>query len=214
MKNLNPYCGLNQIRKGYLCLPRQIILDSVRDKVLKVNELSYFLIFLLSADWDSDPHRKGFIRHDLKKLSGVWKIPYQTLTDNLTKLIYKKIITKERSTPKIPDFDRFTFSRANQTVRQTYTNEELEQYFDNLFPNSEIPLQPKRKSLPLFNSSSKVEFSNVLEEQREFTDSDKVWLNLSRLENDVLEVFFKNDFDLYQRSSCVGSKGEQCGLEF
>src|SRR3989338_88931 len=159
MKNLNPYAGLNQIRRGYLCITRQMPLDNLRNGVLSVNELGYFLIFLISADWDRNQDRKGFIRYDLRKLSDIWKIPYQTLNDNLIKLIKKNVIIKERNTPKIPDFDRFTFSGANQIAKQTYTNEESKQYFDNLFSNSEIPLQPKRKSPIPFNTSSKSEFS-------------------------------------------------------
>ena len=66
MKNLNPYAGLNQIRRGYLCITRQMPLDNLRNGVLSVNELGYFLIFLISADWDRNQDRKGFIRYDGK----------------------------------------------------------------------------------------------------------------------------------------------------
>ena len=144
--------------------------------------------------------RKGFIRHDLQRLSKIWKIPYQTLNDNLTNLIKKKVIVKESDTPKVPDFDRFTPSGENQIAKQKYTNEELERYFDNLFPNSEIPLQTKRKNPSPFNTSSKDSFKSVNEDRNEFTDSDKKWINMSQLEQDVLEVFLNNNFELYQQS--------------
>jgi len=211
MKNLNPYSGLNQIRQGYLCVLRQIPLDHIRSGTLKVHELGYFFIFLLSTDWDKDPNRKGFIRHDLKRLSAIWNIPYTTLGENLEKLIKKKVIIKRLKTPKIPNFNRFTSSGAQLIAKETktYTNEELDQYFDNLSLNSEIPLRSKRKPPLPFRVSSKSEFNRSDLQQAMFTEDDKEWIdnnhavkeksvNRGIIESDIVEVFFNGNWSTYK----------------
>jgi len=159
MKNLNPTSGLRQIVSGYLYLPRQIIIDYVKTKKIKPSELGYFIIFLISADWDKNEYRKGFIRFKLKELAVIWNISYSTLYSNIKKLFGKELLFKEKDTLKIKDFDLFIKKGAEHLVKNKITDLEIKKLFpDSIgrfhnFENSET------KNSISFKSSSKVGFN-------------------------------------------------------
>lgn len=159
MKNLNPASGLKQIVNGYICLPRKIIFEFIRDKKIKPAELGYFIILLNSADWDNDIHRKGYVRHELTKLSAIWDIPYTTLYGYARILQDKQLLIIERNTPKINNFDWFTSKGAQTFVKNKPANEYLNKLFPNLLNTSEISENDEAKDTLPFRVSSKVEFN-------------------------------------------------------
>lgn len=155
MKNLNPMAGIRQMVTGYFCVSRLDVIDLVRQDKLKAQELGYFFIFLTSTDWDSDVYRKGFIRHDLKRLSKIWNIPSQTLRDNLKKLMNKKVLIIENETPKIKDFDSFTYSIASQKAKEYHSDEFLTDYFKKTISDPGTSLELKQKVPNSFKTSFK-----------------------------------------------------------
>lgn len=159
MKNLNPASGLRQIVSGYLCLPRKIILEFIRDKKIKPAELGYFIILLNSADWDTDIYRKGYIRHEFTNLSAIWDIPHTTLYDYAKTLRDKQLLIKDNGAHKIANFDYFTSKGAQTFVKDKPTDEYLNRVFSKLLNTSEIPENDEAKDRSLFRVSSKVDFN-------------------------------------------------------
>jgi len=165
MKSLNPASGLKQITNGYLHFPRIMFLKLIKSKKLKPVELGYFIIFLISADWDSSLYRKGFIRHALSRLSKIWGIPYTTLYDYVKKLTDAKLLTADKNTPKINNFEHFESKGAKAFIQKNkLTDQELKFLFPKLLNNFEISEKSLAKKpsafKDYFNVSSKVE-SNV-----------------------------------------------------
>lgn len=147
MRNLDPHSGLKQIITGSFPVARFEIVELVRRNKLTPLELGYFLIFLSSADWDKDKYRCGYVRLELHKLSKIWNTPLSTLRDNLNKLIKKNVmVIGEDGVPKIINFPNFTLSGSSTISKTKYSDDFVEEYFDNSFPKTE-------------NSSSKNEIS-------------------------------------------------------
>jgi hypothetical protein len=163
LKNLNPYAGFRQITSGYICLSRLPILTAIKNKKIKPGELGYFIIFLLSADWDTGPHRKGLIRYTQSDLSKMWGIPLSTLNGQLPKSIEANLIEDIKGAMKIVDFDQYTPSFANKNAKNKMSNEELQQLFPNMFntadvspDNNEISETLQSNEPPPFRDSFKV----------------------------------------------------------
>lgn len=171
MKNLNPSSGLKQITKGYICVQRRHILELVKGGILKPNELGFYLILVLSTDWDSDKYRKGYIRHELLQLSKIWNISYSTFTDNINILVEKGLVTKERinqqTVHSIPNFDAFTQKVASATAKEFLSNKCLKDLFPNLLSNYEISENTQANESDSFRGS----YKNGL------SDEDKNWIN-------------------------------------
>lgn len=159
MKNLNPASGLRQIVSGYICIPRKIIFELIRDKKIKPSELGYFIILLNSADWDTDIYRKGYIRHEFTKLSTIWDIPCTTLYDYAKTLRDKQLLIVNNGTHKITNFDYFTSKGAQTFVKNKPTDEYLNRVFSKLLGASEISEDNKANDTLHFNVSSKVDFN-------------------------------------------------------
>ena len=132
LKNLNPNTGLRQVSSGYLCLPRLFIINLIKND-LKPLELGYFIIFLQSADWDTDKYRHGYIRHSLENLSKIWGLNQSTLTQNCNKLIEKNLIIKKNNTLMISNFERFTSKKAQQESKNKLDNVELQVLFPEIY---------------------------------------------------------------------------------
>ena len=204
MKNLNPKSGLKQIVNGYLCLPRKIFFQFIKEKKLTPNELGYYLIAIMSADWDGDKYRHGFIRHELQKLSAIWGKPYGTLHGNFKKLVEKELLEVDQSTFKVKNFHNFTSNGALEFVGDNRVkDEDLKQYFPNIVNDFEIPKKQQSRDSCSFRSSSKGE-SSISLNRLEFSRGDKLVISngldkggLGRLERDVVDVFFKGDWDYY-----------------
>lgn len=156
MKNLNPVSGLKQITNGYICLPRRMVVELLKNKKIKQLELGYFIIFLISADWDTDVFRNGFIRHELPRLSKIWGIPYTTLQEHATNLVEKQLLITEKDTLKINNFERFTSGGAQTFVKNKPTDQDLKKLFPELFSNSGISEDLLAGSSSCFKDSSKV----------------------------------------------------------
>lgn len=155
MKNLNPASGLKQIVSGYICLPRKIIFELIKDKKIKPSELGFFIILLISADWDNDIYRKGYIRHEWTKLSNIWEIPYTTLYDYIKKFRDKQLLTINNNTPQIINFEEFTSKGAQVFVKDKPTNQDLKKLFPKLLNISEISEHDEAKDVYHFRGSSK-----------------------------------------------------------
>lgn len=169
MKNLNPTSGLRLITSGYMCLPRRIILQLVRNNEIKPIDLGFFIIFLISTDWDKNLHRFGYIRHEMIHLSKIWNIPYSTLEQHLTTLIKKGFIVIDRETPKIPGFHRFTPNRTQERMNTKLSDDDLKNIFPNILHDYVIPEQSQSATTHSFSSSFKSEL-NVRNEKGGFTD--------------------------------------------
>lgn len=137
MKNLNPHAGYSQITTGTFYVPRGLIVDLIRNKKLKTNELSFYLLAILSADWNAGEHRYGLIRHNLKDLSQILKIPNSTFTENLNKLIDKGLLSKHSNAIRVNNFDYFQKAKAYKSKNQN--NEILEQLKEIPKKDCEIP---------------------------------------------------------------------------
>jgi hypothetical protein len=167
LKNLNPYSGLRQLTSGYICLPRLPILTKIKNKKIKPGELGYFIISLLSADWDTDPERKGSIRHNTSDLSKIWGIPQSTLSGQLLKLVKASQIENKNDVMKFVDFDQYTFMVASQNAKKKLTDEELKQLFPNLLGPTDVS--------PYNNEISEI---HQIKESQSFRDSFKVLLKV------------------------------------
>lgn len=159
MKNLNPVSGLKQITGGYICLPRKIVVELLKNKKLKQLELGYFIIFLVSADWDTDVFRNGFIRHELPRLSRIWGIPYTTLQEHAINLVKKQLLVTEKNTLKINNFEQFTSKGAQVFVKDKPTVQDLKKLFPKLLNISEISENNEAKDTFPFRDSSKDKFN-------------------------------------------------------
>jgi len=137
MKNLNPRNGLRQIITGGIYITRYDVIDLVITKKLTPNQLAYFLMFLVSADWDPGEFRQGYIRHDLKRLARIWGKPYTTVMSHLKKLTDKNVILNKHKTPQIANLSYFNSTLAKLNFRKTYTDEFIDNYFKNLDNKSE-----------------------------------------------------------------------------
>ena len=160
MKNLNPISGLRQITSGYIYLPRKMILELIRNKKIKPSELGYFIILLVSADWDTSIYRKGYIRHEFTRLSTIWNIPCSTLYDYSKTLRNKQLLDTGNDTLKITNFDCFTYKGAETLVKNKPTNEYLEQLLLKSISASEIS-EKVEAEVPLSFSVSSNSVSNV-----------------------------------------------------
>lgn len=169
MKNLDQTSGLRQVVKGYVCLPRRIILESIKSRKMKPIDLGYFIIFLISTDWDSDPNRFGFIRHEINQLAKIWNIPYSTLEQHLKALIEKGFIVNDRKMPKILEFNLFTSSGAQDSSSIKLSDEDLKNIFPNLLHDYVIQEKPQSISPFSFSSSFKSEL-NIHDEKGGYTD--------------------------------------------
>jgi len=173
MKNLNPNSGLRQVCTGKIYIPRRVILEHVRNKTLTVNDLGYFIIALISADWNEGDYRYGLVRHDIRKLAKVWNIPESTLGGNLQKLINKGVLTKKLDTFQVNDFKYFEKAHAykneslsDEDLKEIFGNSLLENGFPLLNPeipllNPEIPLHDLSKVPKVLNVSLKVVINKV-----------------------------------------------------
>lgn len=161
MKNLNPSAGLKQIANGYICLPRKKILELIKNRKIKPLELGYFIILLVSADWDNDEFRYGFIRHESSRLSAIWGIPYATLRDNIVELTKKGVLIADRNTPKITDFHNFTLKGAQSFVssKTKAVSEEPKNTSSIVSIDSEISEKSQPTDNSPFNASFKSEFN-------------------------------------------------------
>lgn len=159
MKNLNPASGLKQITSGYICLPRKAVVELIKDKEINQLELGYFIIFLISADWDTDVFRNGFIRHELPRLSEIWGIPYTTLQEHATNLVKQHLLITEKNTLKINNFEQFTSKGAQAFVKNKPTNQDLKRFFPELLNASEISENDEAKDMLHFRGSSKGKFN-------------------------------------------------------
>jgi hypothetical protein len=137
MKNLNPNSGLKQIAVGKLYLPRRIILENIRNKTLTPNELGYFIIALISADWNEGEYRYGLIRHEIKNLAKIWNIPESTFGGNFKKLINNGVLTKNLNTFQVNDFEYF--QKAHAYKNESLSDEDLKEIFGNSLLETEIP---------------------------------------------------------------------------
>jgi len=159
MKNLNPTSGLKQITSGYICLPRKTIVELLKNREINQLELGYFIIFLISADWDTDVFRNGFIRHELPRLSGIWGIPYSTLQEHAANLVKQHLLITEKNTLKINNFERFTSKGAQAFVKDRPTTQDLKKLFPKLLNISEISENDETKDVFPFRDSSKGKFN-------------------------------------------------------
>lgn len=185
MKNLNPSSGLKQITNGYICLPRKKILELIKSRKIKPPELGYFIIFLLSADWDKDEYRCGFIRHESSELSAIWGIPYATLRDKIVGLTRKGVLITEKNTPKIANFNHFTLKGAQSYVSAETKTVNDEPISDSGRPsnNSEISENLQATDSSSFNTSFKSEFNvyprRVVIQQRVRSEEEYQQLSIS-----------------------------------
>lgn len=159
MKNLNPASGLKQITSGYICLPRKAVVELFRNREINQLELGYFIIFLISADWDTDIFRNGFIRHELPRLSEIWGIPYTTLQEHANNLVKQHLIITEKNTLKINNFEQFTSKGAQAFVKDKTTNQDLKKLFPKLLTISEISENDEANDTFPFRDSSKDKFN-------------------------------------------------------
>lgn len=138
MRNLNPHSGLKQLITGSYSVVRSEVLDLARKHQLSALEIGYFIIFLTSADWDPDKDRFGLVRNDLNKLAKAWNIPTSTFRDNLKRLIQKQVITlRVDGVPKIVNFENYTYSKSSELAKKRYSDEFIENYFENSFSKTE-----------------------------------------------------------------------------
>lgn len=177
MKNHNPSSGLKQISRGYLYIPRDIILDLIRHRGLKLHELGFFLICLVSTDWDNNQYRFGLIRHEIKRLALIWKMPISTVSNKIASLIRKDLLSKDQDRLEVLDFSRFTHHQAQQDAKRNITDEEIQQSFPEMFTDSKNQLVSQRKEPAPFKDSFKSN-SDVIgkthsleEEHREMAES-------------------------------------------
>ncbi|MBU1033454.1 hypothetical protein KKI22_00705 [Patescibacteria group bacterium] len=129
MKNRDPRSGLKQITSGKLYLPRRLILELIRSKKITVNELGYYILLTIAADWTNNEYRYGHIRHEIKNLAKIYNVSYSTLNENLNKLTDKGLVTKKEKIPIIVDYEHFEKSSGIYSNKNTTTNEELESLF-------------------------------------------------------------------------------------
>lgn len=180
MKNLNPASGLKQVTSGYICLSRIEILNHIRNGSLKPNELAFYFLFVISADWDVHRYRKGYIRHELPVLSQILNIPYTTLLDNLKKLIKKGLVSVERvnnqSVYKINNFDHFSQKHAQEIAKRKMSDEDLKMFFPELLSDYEISNSNQTSEHSHFKGSSKGCIS--VDERREIEESINESINM------------------------------------
>jgi len=138
MKNLNPNSGLRQVCTGKIYIPRRVILEHVRNKTLTVNDLGYFIIALISADWNEGDYRYGLVRHDIRKLAKIWNIPERTLGENFKKLVKKGVLTKKLDTFQVKDFEYF--EKAHAYKNESLSDEDLKEIFGNSLLENGFPL--------------------------------------------------------------------------
>ena len=177
MKNHNPSSGLKQISRGYLYIPRDIILDLIRNRGLKLHELGFFLICLVSTDWDNSQYRFGLIRHEIKRLALIWKMPISTISNKIAKLLRIGLLSKNLDRLEVIDFAQFTHHHAQQDAKRNITDEEIQQSFPEMFTDSNNQLGPQRKAHEPFRGSFKSDSDvmgkphSLAEEHREMAEA-------------------------------------------
>ena len=185
MKNLNPHAGYSQITTGTFYIPRGLIVDLIRNKKLKTNELTFYILAVLSADWNPGKHRYGLIRHNLKDLAQIFGIPNSTFTENLNRLIEKGLLSKYSSVIRVNNFDYFQKAKAYKSKNQN--NEILEQLkeipkkdFEKTESQSDISECNSNKISNFFNVSFKVGNNLSNKDSYQYTQSE--WTKI-RLED-------------------------------
>ncbi|NCN82761.1 MAG: hypothetical protein GW947_02225 [Candidatus Pacebacteria bacterium] len=161
MKNIDPKSGLKQIVTGKLYLPRRAILELIRSRRITPTQLGYFVIALISADWNQGEYRYGLIRHDIRRLAAIWNVPYSTLSDNFKKLQISGQLTTKNKLLSIVDFNDFQTFRGQYANKNCISDEVRDQIFGKSFLQSEISdsnsiTEPKSLKIPF-----KVEFNKT-----------------------------------------------------
>ncbi len=157
MKNLNPYAGIKQISTGYYYSPRGFVVRNCCEKKLNPLNLGYLHIAITSADWDKDPYRFGLIRHDIKTLSIIFGIRYQTLLDNFNKLVKKGYLKKENDVFRVV---HFKFFKERGLFEKHYPNNEIKDRLSEILVNSSKKIKPQ-SDISEYNSSKASNSFNV-----------------------------------------------------
>jgi len=110
------------------------ILGWIRSRKIDTGLLSSFFIFLISADWDKDPHRNGFVRLSDADLSKIWCIPVSTFRRWRGQLVSAGLMEKLNDCYRIIRIDLFAFSGAREFSGKV-TNEEIGRLFPDVVKN-------------------------------------------------------------------------------
>ena len=150
LKNTNKYSGYRQLTSGYITVPRRFIIENFKNNDLSVTDLGYYLITVLSADWDETPNRKGCIRMTNKDMASAWGINESGISKTLSKLLHKtSIFTSKGKSILINDFRVYTPRGAEEYIKEKVTDSWLDEFFN--IPESSIQKNksqiPKSKSL-------------------------------------------------------------------
>ncbi|PIR42192.1 hypothetical protein COV25_04185 [candidate division WWE3 bacterium CG10_big_fil_rev_8_21_14_0_10_35_32] len=173
MKNLNPLTGLKQISNGYICVSRKMMIDLVRGRILKPSELGFYIMLVISADWDSDQYRKGYIRHEIPKLAKIWRIPYSTLHGYIKKFEEHGLISVKMKAPFIINFNDFTSSGAKEFAKNKTDNEYLNSILSST--NSDFEITENNGDLPNNGKEGDYHFRDAFKEdigEQDLTDNE------------------------------------------
>lgn len=178
MRNLNPYAGLRQLVTGYLYLPRRPILEWIRGKKINSGQLGNLFVFLVSADWDKDPRRRGFIRFSDADLSDIWRIPISNLRRWREELTSIGFMEKVSGCYRITILDIFSSFGAKEFSGKI-ADEEISRLFPDVIKDHPYLRQEYSKTeeselrnIHLFDSSFKKRFEGNFK-RREVTRNDQ-----------------------------------------
>jgi len=197
MKNLNPNSGLRQVCTGKIYIPRRIILEHIRNKTLTVNDLGYFLIAIISADWNEGEYRYGIIRHDNKNLAKIWNISSSTLGDGFKRLMTKGVLNKHLDAYLVNNFEYFEKARVYNNA--SLSDEDLKRIFGNSLLATEIP-----------DSNNENPDSNLSKTSQTLNVSNKVVIN-SGTEDRVLNRTLDDYKAIYLEGSYTSLSTEDMG---
>lgn len=155
MKTNNKIAGLKQAATGYIPIPRKHILECLTEYKLSVADIGYYVCFVLVADWDASPMRKGFIRHDNKQLAKILNVSLATVSRIITKLKSSGLITVENNILKICFFDAFTHKGARSLSKEKICLSDLEKLFPNFVEEFSFMKQFTQEDSNSFNDSYK-----------------------------------------------------------
>lgn len=120
MINLNPQAGKKQLISGYFCLPRINTFTLIRQ--VNPTLLSYLILAISVADWDSNKHRLGFIRYSSRELADFFGLSHITLQRNFRKLKelgwLELIKVKEKQAYRVNNYKIYSPRGAQELAKQ------------------------------------------------------------------------------------------------